>query len=446
MTRQLWTEAAWLDGRWQRDVLLEIDGAGCWAAIRPGVTPPEAARRLSGSLLPPLVDAHSHAFQRAMAGLAETRAEAQDDFWSWRDAMYGVALQLEPEQLRAIATRLYRELLSGGYTQVVEFHYLQHRADGTPYDDELAMAWALVDAARDAGIGLTLLPVLYAHQGFGRRGLHERQRRFRTDADWVWRANRRIASQGSALLNAGVALHSLRAAHADDMEALMARVGDHGVPIHVHAAEQQAEVNDCLAATGLRPIEWLGRHQRLDARWQLVHATHALPAEVEMLAACGAGVVLCPGTEANLGDGLPPLQQYLSSSVPLSLGSDSQVTREWREELRWLEYAQRLLLQQRNVCSAPPHQPATAARLFDRMLAGAAAAAGFERWGLQVGARADWLLLDAATEGLEDVPLAQRLDALVFASRGPCFAEVGVAGRLVQSSATTRLRPAALAR
>jgi formimidoylglutamate deiminase len=431
MTQMLWAESAWLDGRWQADVLLQIDGAGCWSTIEAGVARPEAARRLAGPLLPPLVDAHSHAFQRAMAGLAETRDAAQDDFWSWRDAMYGVALQLDPDRLRAIATRLYRELLQGGYTQVVEFHYLQHQQDGSPYDDELAMAWALADAAREAGIGLTLLPVLYAHRGFGQPGLHERQRRFCTDAGWVWRANRRIAALATPQLNAGVALHSLRAAHPADIAALIALIGDHALPIHIHAAEQQAEVRDCLAATGMRPIEWLCKTQRLDARWQLVHATQALPEEVELLARSGAGVVLCPGTEANLGDGLPPLQDYLKSSIPLSLGSDSQVTREWREELRWLEYAQRLVHQQRNVCSDPPREPATAARLFERMLAGGAAAAGFVQWGLQAGARADWLVLDLASEGLEEVPAAQRLDALVFASRGPCFVEVGVAGRVV---------------
>lgn len=426
MTTRLWAPAAWLNGRWQHEVLLEIDGAGRWTSIAPGQPCPEGARRLGGALLPPLVNAHSHAFQRAMAGLAERREQGQDDFWSWRDAMYGVALRITPDALRQLATRLYRELLAGGYTQVVEFHYLQHREDGSSYEDELAMAWALADAAREAGIGLTMLPVLYAHQGFGQPGLRPDQRRFATDADWVWRACRRLREGG---VQAGVALHSLRAAHGADIEALCARVGDADLPIHIHVAEQTAEVEACLRQHGQRPVQYLA--PRLDARWQLVHATHLVADEVEAIARSGAGVVLCPGTEANLGDGLPPLRECLAAAIPLTLGSDSQVTREWREELRWLEYTQRLLARQRNVCAEPAVQPSTAARLFDAMHTGAARAAGLPAWGLKAGARADWLLIDPATEGLEGLPFAQQLDALVFASRGPCFAEVGVAGRPV---------------
>jgi formimidoylglutamate deiminase len=423
---RLWTDAAWLGGRWQHEVLLEVDGAGRWSRIEVGRACPADARRLPGAVLPPLVNAHSHAFQRAMAGLAERREQDQDDFWSWRDAMYGVALRISPDELRSLATRLYRELLAGGYTQVVEFHYLQHQEDGAPYADELAMAWALVDAARDAGIGLTLLPVLYAHQGFGRPGLRSDQRRFASDADWVWRACQRLQQAG---VHAGVALHSLRAAHPADVDALLARVGDAELPIHIHVAEQIGEVEDCLRHHGQRPVQWLA--PRLDPRWQLVHATHLLPDEVEAIARSGAGVVLCPGTEANLGDGLPPLAPCLQAGIPLTLGSDSQVTREWREELRWLEYTQRLLARQRNVCAKPPAEPSSAARLFEAMQAGSARAAGLADWGLRVGARADWLVLDPDAEGLEHVALERLLDALVFASRGPCFSEVGVAGRVV---------------
>ncbi len=427
---QLWTPAAWLNGRWQTEVLLEVDAAGFWSRIEAGVPQPAEARRLPGPVLPPLVNAHSHAFQRAMAGLAEFRESSEDDFWSWREAMYGLALRLSPEELRHIAARLYRELLSGGYTQAVEFHYLHHAPDGQAYEDELAMAWALRDAARSVGVGLTVLPVLYAHQGFGQPGLKPSQRRFATDADWVWRAQQRLASQADACFNAGVAFHSLRAAHEGDFSQLLARVADADLPIHVHAAEQQGEVRDCLAATGQRPIEWLCRQQPLDGRWHLVHATQAEAFEVDLVQKAGAGVVLCPSTEANLGDGLPPLMGYLQAGVPLSLGSDSQVSREWREEIRWLEYSQRLRLQQRNVCSLPPQQAASAGRLFECMLAGSGAAAGFARWGLQVGARADWLALDLGAEGLEEVPMQRWLDALVFASRGPCWAEVGVAGQV----------------
>ncbi len=428
---KLWTPAAWLQGRWQECVLLEIDSAGRWQSITPNVPQPQDARALKGPVIPPLVDAHSHAFQRAMAGGAETRDSESDDFWSWREAMYAVALSISPEQLKQVATRLYRELLRGGYTQVCEFHYLQHHPDGQPYDDELTMAWALIGAAQEVGIGITMLPVLYAHQGFGVKGLKDTQRRFKTDADWVFKAQQRINSQRSATVNAGVALHSLRAAHAEDITQLLHQIGEQDLPIHIHVAEQTGEVRDCLAHTGLRPIEWLCQQQGLDARWQLVHATHAEPFEVELLARQGAGVVICPTTEANLGDGLAPLTGYLDAGVPLTVGSDSEVGREWREELRWLEYGQRLVKRQRNVASQPGRQPSSAARLFDAMLAGSGRAAGFAQWGLQQGARADWLVLDLAAEGLEGVPMARWLDALVFASAGPLWAEVGVAGRVL---------------
>jgi len=427
----LWAPWAWIDGRWHQQVLLPIQPDGHWGAITSGVVqPPEGTRVLQGALLPSLVDAHSHAFQRAMAGLAEVREHAgDDDFWSWREAMYGTALALDPVSLRRIATRLYRELLLGGYTQVVEFHYLHHAPDGQPYDDELAMAWALAEAAQEVGIGLTLLPTLYAHRGFAEPGLRPEQRRFATDADWVWRAQQRIQAAGLPLVNAGVALHSLRAAHEADIHALLDRVGDTECPIHLHVAEQTREVDDCVRVLGQRPIEWLSSHVPLDARWQLVHATHALPHEIEAVAASGAGVVLCPSTEANLGDGFTDVPGWLEAGVPLSLGSDSQVSREWREELRWLEYGQRLRHRRRNVCAAPGSQPSTGARLFEAMRAGSGPTASFGGWGLRPGARADALLLDLTTADLDSLPSEQWLDALVFASAGPLWSGVWVAGR-----------------
>jgi formimidoylglutamate deiminase len=419
---------AWLDGRWQADVLLQVGPDGHWRDVRAGLPAPEAATRLSGPVLPSLVDAHSHAFQRAFAGLAEQRARDSDDFWSWRERMYGVALRITPDQLRAIAAQLYTELLAGGYTQVCEFHYLHHREDGQPYDDELAMSWALAEAAREAGIGLTLLPVLYAHAGFNEPALRDTQRRFRTDADWVWRACQRINAAGLPLISAGVALHSLRAAHDDDIHQLQRHVGTSAVPIHIHVAEQQQEVKDCLAATGERPLAALAKHG-LDARWQLVHATHSTRTEIDRIASSGAGVVICPGTEANLGDGLADLEGWLAAGVPMTVGSDSQVTRGWVEELRWMEYGQRLGLQRRNVAAAPGRQPSTAARLYEACVKGSARAAGLEAWGLVPGARADFLVLDLEACGLAGVPTSALLDGLIFASQGPTWHQVFVAGQ-----------------
>lgn len=443
-TVTLWAPRAWIDGAWREGVLLRAGRDGCWAEVRGGVPAAQApadAERLAGDVLPGLVNAHSHAFQRAFAGQAETRAGEHDDFWSWRDRMYRVALRISPAALRAVAALLYRELLRGGYTQVCEFHYLHHDTDGRPYADPLAMAWALAEAAEEAGIGLTLMPVLYERAGFAQPALREDQRRFATTAESVAGMARAIAAaRRPALaaarrpaLSAGLAVHSLRAAAPASIHRLRALADGLDGPLHIHVAEQTAEVDDCLAATGRRPIEWLAREGLLDARWQLVHATHAEPAEIEAAARAGAGMVLCPSTEANLGDGLPDLPRWLAAGVPLSIGSDSHVGRDWREELRSAEYAQRLQLRRRNVAAAPAAgRPATAARLFEAALHGGGAAAGFARWGLVPGARADLLLPDPADPATAGAPPAARLDALVFSAPARPFLRTMVAGRWVR--------------
>jgi formimidoylglutamate deiminase len=428
VTNLLHAPQAWVQGRWRESVLLEVDHRGHWRAVLPETPPPAQAQRLNGPVLPGLVNAHSHAFQRAFAGLAERRTSEHDDFWSWRDRMYGVALTMEPGALRQLATRLYRELLAGGYTQVCEFHYLHHQRSGERYAEPAAMSQALIAAAADAGIGLTLLPVLYERAGFRAPGLREDQRRFRSDLAFVQELR---AAVSGPLNHAGVAVHSLRAATPASMHALVDAMAGAG-PIHIHIAEQTAEVEECLAATGQRPIAWLANHVALDARWQLVHATHAEPAEIEAVAASGAGVVLCPSTEANLGDGVPDLPRWLGAGVPLSIGSDSQVGRHAAHELRWLEYAQRLVLRRRNVAAdAQRHEGATAARLFERCLHGGAAAAGWACAGLTAGARADLLVLDAGAPGLDTAPPSHALDAWVFACDSAGVAETWVAGRRV---------------
>ncbi len=426
MTLLLWAPRAWVQGRWAEAVLLEADRNGRWAQVQTGVAAPPDATELAGPALPGLVDAHSHAFQRAFAGLAERRHSAHDDFWSWRDRMYGVALRIEPETLRDIAAQLYVELLHGGYTQVCEFHYLQHDRDGSPYADPGTLAWALADAATASGIGLTLLPVLYERAGFTQPELRDDQRRFATDADAVLALQR--AAQGFGV-PCGVAIHSLRAARPESIARVANGAG--AGPIHIHVAEQTAEVDDCLAATGARPIAWLAQHARLDARWQLVHATHALPDEIDAVAASGAGVVICPTTEANLGDGLPDLPRWLASATPLSIGSDSQVCRDAIEELRLLELGQRLTRRQRNVGADPLREPATAARLFERVLAGGGTAAGHAQWGFIEGARADLLVADPSCEATLGVPKDSLLDALVFAGATRPWRDVMVAGRWV---------------
>jgi len=431
----LWAPRAWVAGGWQDAVLLRVDAQGYWAEVTPGVTTsPASAKVLDGPVLPGLVNAHSHAFQRAFAGLAERRDSETDDFWSWRDRMYGVALRITPEQLQAVAAQLYVELLRGGYTQVCEFHYLQHARDGSPYADPAAMSWALADAAADAGIGLTVLPVLYERAGFNQPELRHDQRRFRTTAASVHALQRSVMAARRPFVNAGVAIHSLRAASAESINALTRSVGDEDMPIHIHVAEQMQEVDDCVNVTGARPIEWLCGALRPDARWQLVHATHATAAEIDAVADSGAGIVLCPSTEANLGDGLTDLLRWLSSGVPMSVGSDSQVSRSWAEELRWLEYGQRLLRRERNVSAAPQRgESSTAARLFNAALAGGARAAGQPLWGLVKGARADALVLATQAPGMLGVAPTHALDVLVFATDAPQPQAVYVAGRLVMA-------------
>jgi formimidoylglutamate deiminase len=429
----LWAPLAWLPGGWRDNVVLRAGADGRWAEVTPDVaSAPAGARVVAGPLLPGVVDAHSHAFQRAFAGMTERRDAARDDFWSWRDRMYAVALRIGPEQLRAVAAQLYVELLRGGYTHVCEFHYLHRDRDGSDYGDPLALSWALADAAADSGIGLTILPVLYERAGFAAPGLRDDQRRFRSSAEETFAAARRIRAAGRPLVDSGLAIHSLRGASAASIAALRTLADGSDAPIHIHVAEQIGEVEDCLRATGLRPIEWLARQGLLDRRWQIVHATHATPAEIAAVAASGAGIVVCPTTEANLGDGLVELPAWLAAGVPTTIGSDSQATRDWREELRLLEYGQRLVRRQRNVAAAPELGFAsTAERLFERVREGSARAIGHAAWGLVEGARADALVVARDGDALLGVAPERSLDALVFSSPTAPWRDVMVAGRWV---------------
>ena len=440
----LWSPLAWLGSgasqAWARDVLLETDTNGYWSNIAADV-PREAAQRhgataLNGPLLPGIVNTHSHAFQRAFAGLAERRDGEHDDFWSWRDRMYRVALAISPQQLKVVASQLYLELLRGGYTHVCEFHYVQHAPDGNHYDDPLTMSWMLIEAAQEVGIGLTMLPVLYVRSGFTATSLRYDQRRFATDAKWVLDAQMRIAlyAPARATLNAGVAIHSLRAASPASIQTLVKAAQG---PIHIHVAEQTGEVDECIKVTGLRPVEWLARHHALDSRWQLIHATHVTQSEIDSVARSGACAVICPTTEANLGDGTTDLSAWLNAGTTLSVGSDSHVTRDWREELRLLEYGQRLQHRARNISASPAAGlSATAERLFSRVVAGGAPACGHKLWGLSVGARADALAVNSSEPALLGVPDSRTLDAMIFSSPSASFDDVMVAGRWVVRDGT----------
>jgi formimidoylglutamate deiminase len=423
---------AWIAGAWARDVLLTVAADGTWGAIQPGASADarREAERLGGPVLPGLVNGHSHAFQRAMAGLAERSGGSEDNFWSWRDRMYRLAHRMNPERLEAVAAYLYEELVHAGYTQVCEFHYLHHAASAIGADP-LAMASALTRAARRTGIGLTLLPTLYMRAGFAAPSLREDQRPFASTPDSVLRIAAHVRGDAAdGLVTSGVAIHSLRAVGAPALADLVAGVSN-DMPIHIHIAEQQQEVDDCQIHLGRRPIEWLAANVALDARWNLVHATHADPEELETVRRRGASIVLCPSTEANLGDGVFDLPGWLGLSGNWSIGSDSHVTRGWPEELRLAEYSQRLLHRKRYIAAQASLADSTAAALFEGALLGGSAAAGLPLAGIAVGQRADFMVIDSNAPALVGVEAADVLDALVFSSPDAPPSQVYVAGKAV---------------
>ncbi len=446
-SRRFWAPHAWVDGRWQADVLLGVDSTGHWNHVQPCAYAQElsGATVLQGPVLPGVVNAHSHAFQRAIAGLTERRSTAAgaagtaDDFWSWRDRMYSAAMSITPEQLQTIATHLYAELLAGGYTQVCEFHYLHNDRSGQAYADPAEMSLALVRAAQATGIGLTLLPTLYMRSGFAAGGLRDDQRRFASTPESIVRIVESVQRQtpGDTHVTVGVALHSLRAVAPEPLHELAAYAKHQALPVHIHIAEQTQEVDDCLAHTGQRPIEWLLAHTHVDSRWNLVHATHTTPAELHGVKAAGASIVICPSTEANLGDGVFDLPGHGAVQGEWSIGSDSHVTRRWSEELRLLEYSQRLALRQRNVAARVLQRESNAAAMLQAVLRGGHPATGLPLGGLALGQRADFWVLPSGAASLQGIPQEHLLDALVFSSPDAAPEAVYVAGQTVHKPAPT---------
>ncbi|MBP6117872.1 MAG: formimidoylglutamate deiminase [Giesbergeria sp.] len=426
----LFAEHALLPSGWARDVLLQWDASGQLLTVASGSTQ-GGAPRAPGPLLPGMPNLHSHAFQRAFAGLAEYRAESQDSFWSWRDLMYRFAAHITPESLETIATWLYVEMLEAGYSSVCEFHYLHHDQSGQPYADDAELAHALLRAAQTAGIGLTLLPVLYQTSGFGGQAPRSAQARFIRSTDnmlsLLQRLTPAVQAQGAVL---GLAPHSLRAVPPDSLREAVAGITalNAQAPIHIHIAEQTQEVQDCIAWSGQRPVQWLLDHVPVDARWCLVHATHMKPFEYAAAARTGAVAGLCPSTEANLGDGLFDTQQWLAHRGAWGVGSDSHACVNAAEELMLLEYGQRLALRQRNVLACSAHaQVATAMTL--QAVAGGAQAAGRAVAGLAVGQQADMLALDAQHVALAGLDVENMLAAHVFASqRSSALHSLWVAG------------------
>lgn len=424
-------ETALLPAGWAERVRIEIDARGNIASVLSGAAA-DGAERLAGPLLPGMGNLHSHAFQRAMAGLAEVQVSGQDDFWSWRELMYQFVARLTPRQATAVARQLYVEMLKAGYTAVGEFHYVHNDALGKAYAEPAEMSLAHVVAAREAGIAITLLPSLYSHGNFGAQPLAPRQQRFRTSADDVLaivRAVQRFAAS-DADVHAGVAPHSLRAVDLGGLQDLLAGLEEiaPAAPVHIHAAEQTREVDDSLAYSGRRPVEWLLEHFAVNERWCLVHATHLSADETRALAGCGAVAGLCPTTEGNLGDGLFPLPAFRAAGGRYGIGGDSHVCRNPFEELRLLEYVQRLVARRRNIVVGTL-SAATGTTLWLEAAAGGAQALGRNTGAIAPGLRADLVVLDASHIDLQGRSGDQVANAAIFAGSGSPVRDVMVGGR-----------------
>ena len=388
-------------------------------------------------LIPGLCNSHSHAFQRALAGRTEERSpEGQDNFWTWRERMYELAAAMSAERLTAIARQAYVEMLSSGYTTVAEFHYLHHEPGGDQEGD--VMFEAIRTAAEDSGIRLTYVPVLYERAGFDQQEPEGSQRLFALEIDRFLAHHERVSQQSGSRLSIGIGAHSIRAVSEASLDAIAAVAKSAACPMHLHIAEQQREVDQCLAHYKRRPVRWLLENFDVDSNWCLVHATHMDLEEIEQLAASGAVVSLCPSTEANLGDGLFRLADYLGHEGQIAIGSDSHVSINPFEELRWLEYGQRLASQTRNIASR--RNTRVGRELFERVVEGGARACGLDGAGIVEGAVADLVTLygeDPMIVGHDD---ASRLDALVFSGYQLPIDAVMVAGDWVVSMGEHRAR------
>ena len=412
---------------WADDVRVTVDEQGWIAAVDVGV-PADGAETHAGVALPGLPNLHSHAFQRGMAGLAERRGATEENFWGWRQVMYRFLAVLDPDDVAAIASQAYVEMVESGFTAVAEFHYLHHAPDGGRYGDPAEMAVAIARAAATSGIGLTHLPVFYGFGRFGGVPAEPGQRRFVTAPDEFGRivAATRHALRDLPDATVGIAPHSIRAVTPETLAEVVAQAGP--VPIHIHIAEQQREVDECLAWSGRRSVDWLYDEMPVDGRWCLVHATHVTPGEVSRIAASGAVAGLCPITEGNLGDGLYPVPPFLAQGGRLGVGSDSNVRIDAAEELRLLEYGQRLRDQMRNVTVGEEGR-STGRALYDLGLAGGAQAMGRPVGQLAAGYRADIVLLDPEHPTLVGRSGDHWLDGWIFAADGRAVDAVWVGGR-----------------
>ena len=428
----VFAKTALLPDGWAENVLIAVDGAGFITDVKPESAPPPRGEWLAGPVLPGMPNVHSHAFQRAMAGLAERVTGDKDSFWTWREVMYRFAQNITPEDLQTIALQLYIEMLKSGFTNVAEFHYLHHQPDGTPYEDRALMSRVLATAAGEAGIGMTLLPVLYAHSGFGGAPPVEGQKRFLNTAEEIAEiiAGLEKETRSNPQITTGLAHHSLRAVTPDMLREATEYLHDidAAAPVHIHIAEQQAEVDACLAWSGKRPVAFLFENAEINENWCLVHATHMDESETAALAQSGAVAGLCPTTEANLGDGLFPLSAFLEAGGRIAVGSDSHISVSAAEELRWLEYGQRLFYQARAVTRIAD-SPSSGRALYRRCLEGGVQVSGRKTGKIAEGFRADLVVLDGEAPDIAEKHGDDILDAYIFGGHENTVRDVMCGGK-----------------
>ena len=440
---ELYVARALLESGWADDVLITIDGAEI-TAVAAGVAAPASAEHSSGIAVPGVGNVHSHAFQRAMAGLAERRGDREDSFWTWREVMYRFLARMTPDDIEAVAAWLYVEMLEGGFTTIGEFHYLHNAPDGGRYTDPAETGGRIAAAAAASGIGLTLLPCFYAHGGCGGQPPTEGQARFISDLDGFARlmegSRRHLTTLGRGVL--GIAPHSLRAATPAELQALLQQ--HPSGPVHIHAAEQLGEIEQCVAWSGARPVEWLLQNMPVDQRWCLIHCTHMTAEESRGLAASGAVAGLCPITEASLGDGIFEAPRFLEAGGRLGVGSDSNIRISLAEELRTLEYGQRLRDHKRNRLGRSGIS--TGRALFDHVRQGAVQALGLRSGGLAAGAAADIVILDERHPALVGRGGDTVLDSWIFAAGDGAVRDVFAGGRRVVREGRHIAREALLAR
>ncbi len=412
---------------WSSDVIIEIDSHGTIERIEPS-SPRGDAMLLAGPVLPGMPNAHSHVFQRAIAGATERRAGSADDFWTWREKMYGVLAAIDPDAFEAIATATFVEMLRGGYTSVAEFHYLHNDRDGTPYANKAELAERVIAAAATAGIGLTLLPVLYQTSDFGGAAPTFGQRRFIMPTDSFLTLVQKLErmAQGLPLVRIGAAPHSLRAVTPAALATVVDFATASDLPIHMHIAEQEREIQASVAWSGQRPLAWLLERFAVDRHWTLVHATHADEGETRDLAASGAVVSLCPTTEANLGDGIFPMPAFLLAGGTFAVGTDSNVALSASDELRWIEYVTRLATRRRNVLAE--NTGSVGERLYLEAARGGARALAQSIGAIAVGSRADLVVLDGSDPLLVTAATEELLDTYIFALGSAAVRDVMVGG------------------